>query len=125
MQVRNNYDLEVFNGDIGHVTGADGEERKLHVTFDGRTVSYDFGEADELVPAYAVSIHKSQGSEFPAVVVVMSTSHYIMLQRNLLYTAITRGKQLVVVIGTKKAIAIALKNDKVRSRHTRLATLLR
>ncbi len=125
MQVRNNYDLEVFNGDIGRVTGADPEERKLSVVFDGRTVLYDYGEADELVPAYAVSIHKSQGSEFPAVVVIVSTSHYIMLQRNLVYTAVTRGKRLVVLCGTKKAIAIALKNDKVRSRYTALADRLK
>jgi len=125
MQVRNNYDLEVFNGDIGRVTGADLEERKLAVTFDGRTVHYDFGEADELVPAYAVSIHKSQGREFPAVVVIVSTSHYIMLQRNLIYTAVTRGKKLVVVCGTKKAIAIALKNDTVKSRYTALAERLK
>ncbi|MBW2261474.1 MAG: ATP-dependent RecD-like DNA helicase [Deltaproteobacteria bacterium] len=125
MQVRNNYDLDVYNGDIGRVTGADTEERKLSVTFDGRTVLYDYGETDELLPAYAVSIHKSQGSEFPAVVVIVSTSHYIMLQRNLIYTAVTRGKKLVVVCGTKKAIAIALKNDKVRSRYTALADRLR
>jgi exodeoxyribonuclease V alpha subunit len=125
MQIRNNYDLEVFNGDIGRVTGSDPDERKLEVTFDGRKVRYDFGETDELVPAYAVSIHKSQGSEFPAVVVVMSTSHYIMLQRNLLYTAVTRGRSLVVACGTKKAIAIALKNDKVRQRHTALAERLK
>jgi exodeoxyribonuclease V alpha subunit len=125
MQVRNNYDLEVFNGDIGRVTGSDAEERKLLVAFDGREVAYDYGEADELVPAYAVSIHKSQGSEFPAVVVVTSTSHYIMLQRNLIYTAVTRGRKLVVACGTKKAIAIALKNDKVRSRYTALSERLR
>jgi exodeoxyribonuclease V alpha subunit len=125
MQVRNNYDLEVFNGDIGRITGFDDEEHKLEVDMDGRRVLYDYGEADELVPAYAVSIHKSQGSEFPAVVVVMSTSHYIMLQRNLLYTAVTRGRKLVVVCGTKKAVAIALKNDTVKSRYTALAERLR
>jgi exodeoxyribonuclease V alpha subunit len=125
MQVRNNYDLEVFNGDIGRVTGSDPDERKLHVEIDGRTVQYDYAETDELVPAYAVSIHKSQGSEFPAVVVLTTTSHYIMLQRNLLYTAVTRGRKLVVAVGTKKAIAIALKNDKVRSRNTLLAERIR
>jgi exodeoxyribonuclease V alpha subunit len=125
MQVRNNYDLEVFNGDIGRVTGSDPDERKLNVEIDGRTVQYDYAETDELVPAYAVSIHKSQGSEFPAVVVLTTTSHYIMLQRNLLYTAVTRGRKLVVAVGTKKAIAIALKNDKVRSRNTLLAERIR
>ncbi len=124
MQVRNNYDLDVFNGDIGRVVAADPVDRELTVDFDGRSVVYDFADTDELVPAYAVSIHKSQGSEFKAVVLVMSTSHYVMLQRNLLYTAVTRGRDLVVVVGSHKALAIALANDRVRDRNTNLAGML-
>jgi len=126
MQIRNNYDLEVFNGDIGIVTGVsdEGEDKVLMVNYDGRTVRYPFESTDEIVKAYAISIHKSQGSEYDCVVVPVSTSHYIMLQRNLLYTAITRARKLVVLVGTKKALAIAVKNDKVRERNTLLARFL-
>jgi len=126
MQIRNNYDLEVFNGDIGIVTGVsdEGEDKVLLVDYDGRTVRYPLESTDEIVKAYAISIHKSQGSEYDCVVVPVSTSHYIMLQRNLIYTAITRARKLVVLVGTKKALAIAVKNDKVRERNTLLARFL-
>jgi len=120
MQIRNNYDKEVFNGDIGNVVNIDLEEQELTVQFEDRRVIYDFSELDELVLAYAVSVHKAQGSEYPAVVIPLLTQHYVMLQRNLLYTAVTRGKKLVVIIGTKKALAIALKNDKIRKRYSHL-----
>lgn len=125
MQVRNNYDKEVFNGDIGKIVAIDPEEQEVSVNFDGRNVSYDFSELDELVLAYAISVHKSQGSEYPAVIIPVMTQHYVLLQRNLLYTAVTRAKRLVVLIGTKKALAIAVNNDKVRKRYTRLAKRIR
>ncbi|MCF8110230.1 MAG: ATP-dependent RecD-like DNA helicase [Desulfobacteraceae bacterium] len=121
MQIRNNYEKQVFNGDMGRVAAVDTELRQLKVEFEGRMVDYFFSELDELVPAYAVSVHKSQGSEFPAVVMPVLTQHYIMLQRNLIYTAVTRGRSLVVLVGTKKAVAIAVKNDKPRQRYTHLA----
>jgi exodeoxyribonuclease V alpha subunit len=110
MQIQNDYDKEVYNGDIGYVDGLNADEGELVVDFDGRAVSYVFGELDTLVPAYAATIHKSQGSEYPAVVIPLLTQHYAMLQRNLLYTGITRGKQLVVLVGQRKAVAIAVKN---------------
>ncbi|MEW5800899.1 MAG: ATP-dependent RecD-like DNA helicase [bacterium] len=125
MQIRNNYDKEVFNGDIGRVCGLDLEEQEVRVNFDEREVSYDFLELEELVLAYAVSVHKSQGSEYPAVIVPVVTQHYMLLQRNLLYTAVTRARKLVVLIGTRKALAIAVKNDKVQKRYTRLADRIR
>jgi exodeoxyribonuclease V alpha subunit len=99
MQIENDYDKEVYNGDIGYVLNVDLDEGELTVSFDGRSVTYGFGELDTLVPAYAVTIHKSQGSEYPAVVIPVLTQHYAMLQRNLLYTGITRGKRLVVLVG--------------------------
>jgi exodeoxyribonuclease V alpha subunit len=120
MQVRNNYDKEVFNGDLGRIRRIDMENQELTVEFDGRRVAYDFSETDELVPAYAVSVHKAQGSEYPAVVVPILTQHFMMLQRNLLYTAITRARKLVVVVGTKKALAMAIKNNKTGRRFTLL-----
>ena len=120
MQIRNNYDRDVFNGDIGRIKSIDIEEQTLTVDFDGRPVSYDFMDLDEIVLAYAISVHKSQGSEYPVVVLPVLTQHFMMLQRNLLYTAITRGKKLVVVIGTKKALAIAIKNNKPQMRYTGL-----
>ena len=125
MEVQNNYLKEVFNGDIGRVTKIDSVAQTLTVVIDGRPVVYDWGEADELVHAFAVSVHKSQGSEYAAVVIPMLTQHYLMLQRNLFYTAITRAKQLVVLVGTRRAIAIAVKNDKVRERHSGLGVRLR
>ena len=124
MQVRNNYVKEVYNGDLGRVTGFDDEKRLLLVEIDGRTIAYERGEADEIVLAYAASIHKAQGCEYPAVVVPMVTQHYMLLQRNLLYTAVTRGKQLVVLVGQAKAINIAIHNDKTFLRYTHLAARL-
>ena len=120
MQIVNDYDKEVYNGDIGRISAIDGETRELTVVFDDRDVVYDFGDLDELALAYAVSVHKSQGSEYPAVVIPIHTQHYVLLQRNLLYTAVTRGKKLVVLVGTKKALAIAVRNNKTEKRFTLL-----
>ncbi|MCP4539154.1 MAG: ATP-dependent RecD-like DNA helicase [Chloroflexi bacterium] len=124
MQTRNNYVRDVYNGDIGRVTGIDPVEQTLTVKIDERLVIYDWGEADELVHAFAVSVHKSQGSEYPAVVIPVHTQHYLMLQRNLLYTAITRAKRLVVLVGTRRAIGISVRNAKVRERHSGLSVRL-
>ena len=120
MQIRNNYDKEVFNGDIGRIAMIAWEDREVTITFDGRQVAYDFSDLDEILPAYAVSVHKSQGSEYAAVIIPIVTQHYILLQRNLLYTAVTRGKRLVVLVGSKKALAIAVSNNKTQRRYTRL-----
>ena len=124
MQIRNNYDKEVFNGDIGRIVEVDLEGQKVLIKFEDRVVSYEWSDLDELVLAYAISIHKSQGSEYPAVVVPLLSQHYIMLQRNLLYTAITRAKRLVVLVGSKRAVAIAVRNNKVQRRYTNLAARL-
>jgi exodeoxyribonuclease V alpha subunit len=120
MQIKNNYEKETFNGDIGRITSIDLEEQKLMVRFEDRFIDYTWGDLDELVLAYAISIHKSQGSEYPVVVIPLLAQHYIMLQRNLLYTAITRAKRLVVLVGSKRAVAIAIKNNKVQFRYTNL-----
>nr|MBC8363214.1 AAA family ATPase [Candidatus Desulfatibia profunda] len=120
MQIRNNYDKEVFNGDIGKIVGIQPDDHEVIINFDGRDVAYDFSEIDEIVLAYAVSVHKSQGSEYPAVVIPILTQHYMLLQRNLIYTAVTRGRELVVLIGTKRALAIAINNDKPHKRYTYL-----
>jgi exodeoxyribonuclease V alpha subunit len=120
MQIRNNYDKEVFNGDIGRISKIDREEQEIIVNYDGRMVSYEYSELDEIVLAYAVSVHKSQGSEYPVVVMPILTQHYMLLQRNLLYTGITRGKKLVVLVGTNKAVAIAIRNNKPQKRYTLL-----
>ncbi|MBA3721012.1 MAG: ATP-dependent RecD-like DNA helicase [Parachlamydiaceae bacterium] len=120
MQIRNNYKKEIFNGDIGIIKDIDMEEQTLIVIFDKREVLYEFSDLDELVLAYAISIHKFQGSECPCVVMPVHTSHFMLLHRNLLYTGITRGKKLVILVGTKKAIAIAVKNDEVQKRYTAL-----
>lgn len=120
MQTVNNYDKSVYNGDIGRVTALDLIQQTLTVSIDGAPVMYDFLEADELVHAYAISVHKSQGAEYPCVVMPVVTQHYRMLQRNLLYTAVTRAKKLVILVGTRKAIHIAVKNDKTTQRHTAL-----
>ncbi len=125
MQIENDYDKEVYNGDIGYIDDVDNNTGELVASFDGRSVTYGFGELDMLVPAYAATIHKSQGSEYPAVIIAMLTQHYAMLQRNLLYTGITRGKRLVVVVGQKKAIAIAVRNVSGRRRWSKLAEWLR
>ncbi len=116
MQIENDYDKEVYNGDIGYVEGVDIDEGELTAAFDGRVVIYAFGELDMLVPAYAATIHKSQGSEYPAVVIPVLTQHYTMLQRNLLYTGVTRGKRLVVLVGQPRAVAIAVRNASGRRR---------
>ena len=120
MQIENDYDKDVYNGDIGTVEGVDAGEGELTAGFDGRRVTYGFGELDRLVLAYAATIHKSQGSEYPAVVIPVLTQHYAMLQRNLLYTGITRGKRLVVLVGQGKAVAIAVKNVSGRRRWSKL-----
>jgi exodeoxyribonuclease V alpha subunit len=120
MQIRNNYDKEVFNGDIGRIARINREDQEVIVDYDGRVVSYEYAELDEIVTAYAVSVHKSQGSEYQAVVMPILTQHYMLLQRNLLYTGITRGKRLVVIVGTRKAIGIAVNNDKQQRRYTLL-----
>jgi exodeoxyribonuclease V alpha subunit len=120
MQIVNNYDKEVYNGDIGRIASIDEEAKEVVVVIDDRKIAYDYSDLDELVHAYAVSIHKSQGSEYPAVVMPILTQHYILLQRNLLYTGVTRGKKLVVIVGTKKAMAIAIKNNKTEKRYTLL-----
>jgi len=120
MQIRNNYDKDVYNGDIGRIASISQEEHEVSVTFDGRVVCYDFTDLDELMLAYAVSVHKSQGSEYPVVIMPVLTQHYLLLQRNLLYTAVTRGKKLVILIGTKKALAIAIRNNKPQQRYTKL-----
>jgi exodeoxyribonuclease V alpha subunit len=116
MHLRNNYSKEVFNGDIGRVAAVLPDRERLTVDFDGREVAYDVGELDELTLAYAISVHKSQGSEYPAVVLPLLTQHFVMLQRNLLYTAMTRGKRLVVIVGSRRALDIALKNDRPKKR---------
>ena len=124
MQIRNNYQKMVFNGDIRRILSIDVEEEQLVVTFD-EPVTYEFHELDELVPAYAISVHKAQGSEYPAVVMPVTTQHYLLLQRNLLYTAVTRAKRLVVLVGTRKALWIAVKNAQVAERYTSLSDRLR
>jgi len=120
MQTVNNYDKNVYNGDIGRITALDLVQQTLTVSIDGAPVVYDFLEADELMHAFAISVHKSQGSEYPCVVMPVMTQHYLLLQRNLLYTAVSRAKKLVILVGTRKAIHIAIKNDKVADRHTAL-----
>jgi exodeoxyribonuclease V alpha subunit len=125
MQLRNNYYKEVFNGDIGQVCGYLPATGQLQVDFEGRVVTYDPGEKDEITLAYAVTVHKAQGSEFPGVLLVLSTHHYLLLQRNLLYTALTRGRRLVVLLGSKRALGMAIHNDRPIKRYTHLAARLR
>ncbi len=120
MQIRNNYDREVFNGDIGRISAINREQQEVMVDFDGKVVAYDFADLDELILAYAISVHKSQGSEYPVVIMPVLTQHYLLLQRNLIYTAVTRGKKLVILIGTKKALSIAIRNNKPTERYTNL-----
>jgi exodeoxyribonuclease V alpha subunit len=125
IQTENDYDKDVFNGDIGTIEHIDPVDHEVTIRFDERSVKYDFGELDEVSLAYAVTIHKSQGSEFPAVVIPIATQHYMLLQRNLIYTGITRGKKLVVLIGQKKALAIAVRNDRSQRRYSGLLASLR
>ena len=124
MQLRNNYDKDVYNGDVGFVKQVDASDRSLVVSFDGRPVKYAPGDLDELTLAYATTIHKSQGSEYPAVIVIVHTQHYVMLQRNLLYTAITRGRKLVLLMGVPYAVDRAIATNTVRERRTSLAELI-
>src|SRR4051812_3846350 len=125
MQIENDYQKEVYNGDIGYIGAVDTETSEVAVSFEGRTVTYGFGELDTLVPAYATTIHKSQGSEYPAVVIPVLTQHYPMLQRNLLYTGVTRGKRLVVLVGQRKAVGIAVRNVSGRRRWSKLSEWLK
>lgn len=120
MQLRNNYDKDVYNGDLGYVLAVDMEERTLTVDFDGQVVEYDVSELDELTLAYATTIHKSQGSEYPIVVMPVLMTHYVMLQRNLIYTGITRAKKICILVGQTKALAYAIHNMKVLRRNTKL-----
>ena len=120
MQIKNNYDKEVYNGDIGRIESLNFDEQLVTVRFDDRKIPYDFSELDEIVHAYAISVHKSQGSEFPAIVIPVLMQHYMLLQRNLLYTGITRGKSLAIIVGSKKALAIAVQNNKTQKRYTLL-----
>ena len=120
MQIRNNYDKDVYNGDIGTIVGIDREVQEVKVDYDGKIATYEFMDLDEVVHAYATSVHKSQGSEYPVVIIPVLTQHFMLLQRNLLYTGITRGKKLVILVGTKKALSIAIKNNKPQKRYTRL-----
>lgn len=124
IQTENDYNKDVFNGDIGQIASIDLEEREVTICFDQREVVYDFGELDQVSLAYAITIHKSQGSEFPAIVIPLAVQHYMLLQRNLVYTGITRGKQLVVLIGQCKAIAVAVRNNKTEQRFTGLLARL-
>lgn len=125
IQTENNYDKNVFNGDVGQILRINPDERELTVDFEGRGVTYEFGELDELSLAYAITIHKSQGSEFPAVVIPVATQQFMLLQRNLIYTAVTRGKQLVVLIGQSKALALAVRNHRTEERFSGLLARLR
>jgi len=120
MQIENDYDKETYNGDIGFVTGIDIEEGEVEIEFDGRRVVYDVSELDRVMLAYATTIHKAQGSEYPAIVIPVAKQHYMMLRRNLLYTGVTRGKRLVILVGEKKAVAIAVKGVTGRRRWSKL-----
>jgi exodeoxyribonuclease V alpha subunit len=124
MQIKNDYTRDVFNGDIGRVAAIDPQGQTLTVVIDDRPVEYEWGEVDELVHAFAVSVHKSQGSEYPVVVMPVLTQHFLLLQRNLIYTGITRAKDLVVLVGTRRAIAIAVGNNRVAERHSGLSVRL-
>jgi exodeoxyribonuclease V alpha subunit len=125
MQTRNNYELDVYNGDAGIISLVDEDARELHVQFDDRAILYNFDELDNLNLAYAITIHKSQGSEYPAIIMPLVPQHFMMLQRNVLYTAITRGKRLVILVGQSKALHMAIRNTDFARRNTRLAERLR
>jgi len=125
MQTRNNYEKDVFNGDIGRLVEIDFEEQAFGIDVDGSFVMYDWIEADQLIHAYAISTHRSQGSEYPVVVMPIMPQHYMMLQRNLLYTAVTRAKKMVVLVGSRRAVHMAVENNKVAERYSGLLQLLR
>ena len=125
LQTVNDYQKEVFNGDIGRIVAVDPEEQTVTVDFEGRPVPYEFSELDELSLAYAITVHKSQGSEFPAVVIPLTTQHYMLLERNLVYTGVTRGKRLVVLVAEPRALAIAVRRFESVQRRSRLAERLR
>ena len=125
MQTRNSYEKDVFNGDIGFINSIDSDDNSLKIAMDGLYVHYDFSETDDLMHAYCISTHRSQGSEYPVVVMPVLTQHYMMLQRNLLYTAITRAKRLVVLVGTRQAVGIAVRNNRVAERHSGLLQRLK
>jgi len=125
MQTQNNYDRDVFNGDVGQIARIDESEREVIIDFDGREVRYDYNELDELTLCYAMSTHKSQGGEYPAVVILLHTQHFKMLQRNLLYTAVTRGRRLVVVLGSRQALELAVRNAESSMRHSQLSARVR
>jgi exodeoxyribonuclease V alpha subunit len=125
MHLKNNYQKEVFNGDIGTVNSISRKKEVFSVSYYGRIVDYEFMEMDEISLAYAISVHKSQGSEYPVVVLPMMTQHFVLLQRNLLYTAISRGQRLVIIVGTKQALNVALKNNKPKKRLSSLAFRLK
>ena len=120
LQTVNNYDKEVFNGDLGIVVRIDSQERELTIDYEGRAATYGYDELDQVTLAYATTVHKSQGSEYPAVVIPVTTQHYVMLKRNLIYTAVTRGKKLVVLIGQRKALAMAVKGKQTERRWSKL-----
>jgi exodeoxyribonuclease V alpha subunit len=120
MQLKNDYNKEVFNGDLGTVMAIDHIDKEVIIEFDGREVTYDYADLNELTLAWATSIHKSQGSEYPVVILPLYTQHYVMLSRNLFYTGLTRAKQLAIIVGSEKAIAIAVKQLKQQQRYTRL-----
>jgi exodeoxyribonuclease V alpha subunit len=120
MQIRNNYDKNVFNGDLGRIRKIDPENQTLIISFEGQNVRYEYIDMDEIVLAYAVSVHKAQGSEYPAVIIPILTQHYMLLQRNLIYTAVTRGRKLVVMVGSKKALMLGVKNNHMEMRCTNL-----
>jgi exodeoxyribonuclease V alpha subunit len=124
MQIENDYDKEVYNGDLGVVRAIAVDDETMTVEFDGRAVTFDFGDLDRLVLAYATTVHKSQGSEYPAVVIPVTTQHYPMLQRHLLYTGVTRGKRLVVLVGQPRALGIAVRGAQARRRWSQLRALL-
>ena len=124
MQIKNNYDKEVFNGDIGRIIRIIPYDQELWISFDGREVVYEYSDLDEIIMAYAISVHKSQGSEYPVIVMPVLIQHYMLLQRNLIYTGITRGRKLVILVGTKKALAMGVKNDKPKTRYTHLSQRL-
>ena len=125
IQTENNYDKDIFNGDIGQIESIDPVERTVSIRFDDRAIEYDYGELDEISLAYAITIHKAQGSEFNTVVIPIATQQYVMLQRNLIYTGITRGKKLVVTIGQPKALAMAVRNVRYEERHSGLLERLK